>query len=131
MITLSGEGEIELTGGRTIVARAGDVLLMEDVTGKGHISRGRGTADRVTLFILLAEWSNGASWGLSASLVRGVRGWADRDWSARDAGASAGKPPAPEPLPPMRDPYASIRRSPQLAVPAAELIELEVRSLPR
>ena len=55
VITLSGEGEIELTGGQKIVAKAGDVLLMEDVTGKGHISRGRGTEDRVTLFIPIAE----------------------------------------------------------------------------
>jgi len=55
VITLRGQGEIELADGRTIVARAGDVLLMEDVTGKGHISRGRGTEDRVTLFIPVAE----------------------------------------------------------------------------
>ena len=55
VITLSGEGEIELTTGQKIVAKAGDVLLMEDVTGKGHISRGRGTEDRVTLFIPVAD----------------------------------------------------------------------------
>jgi len=55
VITLRGEGEIELANGQKIVARAGDVLLMEDVTGKGHISRGRGTADRVTLFIPVAD----------------------------------------------------------------------------
>ena len=55
VITLRGEGEIELANGQKIVARAGDVLLMEDVTGKGHISRGRGTADRITLFIPVAD----------------------------------------------------------------------------
>jgi hypothetical protein len=55
VITLSGEGEIELTTGQKIVARPGDVLLMEDVTGKGHISRGRGTEDRVTLFVPIAD----------------------------------------------------------------------------
>jgi len=55
VITLSGEGEIELTTGQKIVARAGDVLLMEDVTGKGHISRGRGTEDRVTLFVPIVD----------------------------------------------------------------------------
>lgn len=55
VITLKGEGEIELGNGQKIVARAGDVLLMEDVTGKGHISRGRGTQDRITLFIPVAE----------------------------------------------------------------------------
>jgi hypothetical protein len=55
VVTLRGEGEIELANGQKIVARAGDVLLMEDVTGTGHISRGRGTEDRVTLFIPVAD----------------------------------------------------------------------------
>jgi hypothetical protein len=55
VITLRGEGEIELANGQKIVARTGDVLLMEDVTGKGHISRGRGTQDRITLFIPVAD----------------------------------------------------------------------------
>jgi hypothetical protein len=55
VITLRGEGEIEMADGRKIVARPGDVLLMEDVTGKGHISRGRGGEDRVTLFIPVAD----------------------------------------------------------------------------
>jgi hypothetical protein len=55
VITLRGEGEIQLANGQTIVGRAGDVLLMEDVTGKGHISRGRGTEDRITLFIPVAD----------------------------------------------------------------------------
>ena len=55
VVTLRGEGEIELADGQKIVARAGDVWLMEDVTGKGHISRGRGTDDRITLFIPVAD----------------------------------------------------------------------------
>jgi len=55
VVTLRGEGEIELANGQKIVARAGDVLLMEDITGKGHISRGRGTEDRITLFIPVAD----------------------------------------------------------------------------
>jgi hypothetical protein len=55
VITLRGEGEVELPDGQKIVGRAGDVWLMEDVTGKGHISRGRGTADRITLFIPVAD----------------------------------------------------------------------------
>jgi hypothetical protein len=33
----------------------------------------------VSLFILLAGWSSGESWGLTASIVRGVRGWAEHD----------------------------------------------------
>ena len=55
VVTLRGEGEVELPDGQKIVGRAGDVWLMEDVTGKGHISRGRGTADRITLFIPVAD----------------------------------------------------------------------------
>lgn len=55
VITLSGRGEIELTGGKTIALEPGHILLAEDVTGKGHISRGAGTEDRISLFIPLAE----------------------------------------------------------------------------
>ncbi len=54
VITLSGRGEIELAGGRKIPLVPGHILLAEDVTGKGHISRGVGTEDRVSLFIPLA-----------------------------------------------------------------------------
>ena len=32
-----------------------DILLAEDVTGKGHISRGVGSEDRISLFIPLAD----------------------------------------------------------------------------
>lgn len=31
----------------------------------------------IALFIVLAEWSSGTSWGLTAAIVHGVRGWAD------------------------------------------------------
>jgi hypothetical protein len=55
VITLSGRGEIELTGGRKIPLGPGHILLAEDVTGKGHISRGVGTEDRISLFIPLAD----------------------------------------------------------------------------
>ena len=55
VITLSGRGEIELTGGKKIPIGPGHILLAEDVTGKGHISRGVGTEDRISLFIPLAE----------------------------------------------------------------------------
>ena len=48
VITLRGQGEIELADGRTIVARAGDVLLMEDVTGKGHTTRVHGSQPCLT-----------------------------------------------------------------------------------
>jgi len=55
VITLSGRGEIELVGGKKIPLGPGHILLAEDVTGKGHISRGVGTEDRVSLFIPLGQ----------------------------------------------------------------------------
>ena len=55
VITLSGRGEIELAGGQKIPLGPGHILLAEDLTGKGHISRGVGSEDRISLFIPLAE----------------------------------------------------------------------------
>lgn len=55
VITLSGRGEIELTGGKKIPLEPGHILLAEDVTGKGHISRAVGSEDRISLFIPLAD----------------------------------------------------------------------------
>jgi hypothetical protein len=55
VITLSGRGEIELVGGQKIPLGPGHILLAEDVTGKGHISRGVGTEDRISLFIPLEK----------------------------------------------------------------------------
>jgi hypothetical protein len=54
VVTLSGQGMIELRD-QKIIAGPGHVLLMEDVTGEGHISRGVGTEDRITLFIPLPK----------------------------------------------------------------------------
>lgn len=55
VVTLSGRGEIELTGGKKIPLEPGHILLAEDLKGKGHISRGVGTEDRISLFLHLAE----------------------------------------------------------------------------
>lgn len=55
IVTLSGHGEVELTGGRKIPLTPGHILLAEDTTGKGHISRGVGSDDRISLVIPLAE----------------------------------------------------------------------------
>lgn len=55
IVTLSGRGEVELTGGRKIALTPGHILLAEDTTGKGHISRGVGSEDRLSLIIPLAE----------------------------------------------------------------------------
>jgi len=55
VVTLSGESEIELDGGRKIRLGPGHILLAEDTTGQGHISRAVGSEDRISLFITLAE----------------------------------------------------------------------------
>ena len=55
VITLSGESEVELGDGTTIRLHPGHILLAEDVTGQGHISRAIGTEDRISLFIPLAD----------------------------------------------------------------------------
>jgi hypothetical protein len=55
VITLSGESEVELDGGRKIRLGPGNILLAEDTTGQGHISRAIGSGDRISLFIPLAD----------------------------------------------------------------------------
>lgn len=55
VVTLSGESEIELEGGRKLRLGPGHILLAEDTTGQGHISRAVGSKDRISLFIQLAE----------------------------------------------------------------------------
>jgi quercetin dioxygenase-like cupin family protein len=55
VVILSGEGEVELGDGTVVPLLPGDVLLAEDTTGQGHISRGRGSEDRLSLFIPLAD----------------------------------------------------------------------------
>jgi mannose-6-phosphate isomerase-like protein (cupin superfamily) len=54
VVTLSGESEIELEGGRKLRLGPGHILLAEDTTGQGHISRAIGKQDRLSLFITLA-----------------------------------------------------------------------------
>ncbi|MBI4538374.1 MAG: hypothetical protein HY704_02525 [Gemmatimonadetes bacterium] len=55
VVTLSGESEIELEGGRKIRLGPGHILLAEDTTGQGHISRAVASKDRIALDIALAE----------------------------------------------------------------------------
>ena len=55
VVNLVGEVEIEVSDGEKRRFGAGSILLAEDVTGKGHISRGVGTSERQTLFIPLAD----------------------------------------------------------------------------
>ena len=57
VITLSGRGEVEVAGGKKIALEPGHIDLVEDTTGKGHITRSLGTEDRVTLTLPLADQS--------------------------------------------------------------------------
>ncbi|MEQ1907299.1 MAG: hypothetical protein ABMA15_00650, partial [Vicinamibacterales bacterium] len=60
VVTLSGESEVELEGGRKIHLGPGHILLVEDTTGQGHISRAIGSGDRISLYIPLAEGAEAA-----------------------------------------------------------------------
>ena len=55
VITLSGESEVVIGDGTAIRLHPGHILLAEDVTGQGHISRAVGSGDRISLFLPLAE----------------------------------------------------------------------------
>jgi hypothetical protein len=51
VITISGRAELVVTGGQKFVAQPGDLLLAEDLTGKGHTFRVLGGADWVAMFV--------------------------------------------------------------------------------
>ncbi len=55
VITLSGKGEIEVTGGQKFLLEPGRVMLAEDVTGKGHKSRTVGSQDWVSVHVFLPD----------------------------------------------------------------------------
>ena len=55
VITLAGESEVEIGDGTRIRLHPGHILLAEDTTGEGHISRAIGSEDRISLFLPLAE----------------------------------------------------------------------------
>jgi len=55
VITLSGRGEIELNGGQKIRLEPGKVVLAEDVTGRGHVTRTVGTEDWISVAVPLAD----------------------------------------------------------------------------
>ena len=60
VITLSGQGEVEVAGGKKIRLGPGHIDLVEDTSGKGHITRTIGPEDRVTLTLPLSD-QRGAS----------------------------------------------------------------------
>jgi hypothetical protein len=55
VITLSGHAELEVAGGKKILLGPGSIDLVEDVTGKGHITRVIGNEERVTIQIPLTD----------------------------------------------------------------------------
>jgi quercetin dioxygenase-like cupin family protein len=54
VVMLSGQMEIEIGDGTKRVLDPGDILVAEDLTGKGHITRGVGEQPRVSLAVPLA-----------------------------------------------------------------------------
>ena len=52
-ITLSGAAEIEVGDGTIVRAGPGDVVLAEDLTGQGHVTRVIGTEPRLSAIIPL------------------------------------------------------------------------------
>jgi hypothetical protein len=55
VITLVGSSEVEVSGGVHVLAGPGHINLIEDTTGKGHITRNFGPEDRIALTIPLAD----------------------------------------------------------------------------
>ena len=53
VITLRGRGEIQIGDGTTRQFGPGDIMLAEDLTGRGHITRGVGDEPRVSIFVTL------------------------------------------------------------------------------
>src|SRR5262245_22093485 len=60
LITISGRGEIEIAGGQKVPLAPGQILLVEDTTGKGHRTRTLGKEDRISVNIPLAAGVNPA-----------------------------------------------------------------------
>jgi mannose-6-phosphate isomerase-like protein (cupin superfamily) len=54
VIIVSGRGEVDLVGGKKVQLAPGRILLAEDVTGKGHITRVGADDDLVMLLVPLA-----------------------------------------------------------------------------
>src|SRR5215510_11949154 len=59
VITLSGHGEIEVSGGKKVAVGPGQINLIEDTIGKGHITRNLGSEDRIAITIPLVDQASG------------------------------------------------------------------------
>ena len=52
--TISGRSEVEVAGGKKLALKPGDIVLAEDTTGKGHVTRCIGSDDLLLLLIPIA-----------------------------------------------------------------------------
>jgi quercetin dioxygenase-like cupin family protein len=55
LITLKGHAEIEVGGGQIVHATTGSVLLIEDMTGKGHRAKVTADSEWHVMFVPLAK----------------------------------------------------------------------------
>lgn len=55
LITLKGHAEIEIGGGQIVHATTGSVLLIEDMTGKGHRAKVTNESEWHVMFVPLAK----------------------------------------------------------------------------
>ena len=55
VVTLAGSWEIECSDGTKRIFKPGDVMLAEDLTGKGHVSRVLGNEPHIFMTVPLAE----------------------------------------------------------------------------
>jgi len=55
LVTLAGSWEIEASNGVKRTFKAGDVMLADDITGEGHISRVLGHEPHIFMTVPLAE----------------------------------------------------------------------------
>jgi hypothetical protein len=55
VVTVSGESEVIIGDGTRIRLYPGKVMLVEDTTGQGHISKAIGDKDRISLFLPLDD----------------------------------------------------------------------------
>ena len=59
VINLSGRAEIEVAGGKKVAVGPGHINLIEDTTGKGHITHNLGPDDRIVVTIPLEDQATG------------------------------------------------------------------------
>lgn len=61
VITLSGRAELEVAGGKKVAVGPGHINLIEDTTGKGHITHNLGPDDRIVVTIPLEDQTAAAA----------------------------------------------------------------------